>query len=137
MLTISAKGVYGLTAMIELAYRFNSGPTQIKEISAQYSIPQHYLEQILVILKRSGLVISYRGAQGGYALAVPPEKIKVIDILGHLEGNLKIANQGRAESGLEFLWKEIENRIYAFLEIDLKKLLEMKSNNKNSIMYYI
>lgn len=137
MLTISAKGVYGLTAMVELAVNKERGPVQIKDIAGLYSIPQHYLEQILVILKRAGLVKSYRGAQGGYALAVKPEKILISDILSKLEGSLETANQGRNESKLEFFWQDLEASIQAVLNETLHSLVERKMENGDTIMYYI
>ena len=62
---------------------------QIHEIADTHDIPQHYLEQILVTLKKAGLVDSHRGAQGGYALARRPGRIAVLDILGVLEGPLE------------------------------------------------
>jgi Rrf2 family transcriptional regulator, cysteine metabolism repressor len=52
MFSLSAKGVYGLTALMELGIQRNRGSVQIRDISERHSIPQHYLEQILVILKK-------------------------------------------------------------------------------------
>ena len=137
MLTISAKGVYGLTAMVELASIADKKPVQIKDISNQYSIPQHYLEQIMILLKKAGLIKSFRGAQGGYSLSGRPEKIKVIDILSTLEGSLQLANQGKKESGISFFWDETEQKIHELLSLDLKSLVDKKMQNSNQIMYYI
>merc|ERR1712013_519223 len=68
MAIVSTKGVYGLTAILILAKEKNKDLLQIKEIAAKGEIPQNYLEQILVTLKKSGLVESIRGANGGYKL---------------------------------------------------------------------
>ena len=75
MFTLSAKAIYGVTAVVELAQHYRSGPIQIRDIASRHEIPQHYLEQILSTLKRSGLVRSYRGARGGYELTAPPDSI--------------------------------------------------------------
>ena len=68
MFSLSAKGVYGLTALLDLAAHRSRPSVQIRDIAERHSIPQHYLEQILVALKKAGYVTSFRGAQGGYAL---------------------------------------------------------------------
>ena len=66
---ISTKGVYGLAAIYELSKHKDDTPMQIKDISANASIPQNYLEQLLSKLRRADLVKSVRGARGGYTLA--------------------------------------------------------------------
>ena len=62
---------------------------QIKDISANASIPQNYLEQLLSKLRRAELVTSTRGARGGYLLAKSAEDIKIVDILVALEDDIK------------------------------------------------
>ncbi len=69
MSLISTKGTYGLSAMYELSLAKSDKPMQIKDISKKANIPQNYLEQLLVVLRRAELVVSVRGAQGGYFLA--------------------------------------------------------------------
>ncbi len=59
---ISTKGVYGLAAIYELSKHKDDTPMQIKDISANASIPQNYLEQLLSKLRRADLLISTRGA---------------------------------------------------------------------------
>ncbi|NCN04576.1 MAG: Rrf2 family transcriptional regulator [Spirochaetales bacterium] len=137
MFTITAKGVYGLTAMTELSKNFQNGPLQIKEIAESYSIPQHYLEQILVALKKGGLVESFRGAQGGYALAKSPEKIRVIDILTLLEGKLEVSPESRGASVLSFFWDNLERLIGSYLEKGLDELVQEIENSRTQIFYSI
>ena len=72
---ISSKGVYGLTAMHELSKNKKDTPMQIREISANASIPQNYLEQLLSKLRRAELVSSVRGSKGGYRLAKKANEI--------------------------------------------------------------
>jgi len=84
---ISAKGDYGLRALIELAHRYGDGkPTQSGEIAARQAIPESYLEQLLTALRRAGFVRSVRGPQGGHSLARPPAEIQVSEVIEALEG---------------------------------------------------
>src|SRR5258705_13691382 len=69
---ISAKGEYAIQAMLDLALHRERGLTPIQAIAARQAIPQRYLEQVLLALKRAGLLTSRRGSAGGYPLARPP-----------------------------------------------------------------
>ena len=85
---LSSRGHYGLMAMVYLAQKFEQGPTPIKTIAAAEEIPEQYLEQIFVDLRRAGLVSSVRGARGGYLLGQPPETINVGQVVKVLEGEI-------------------------------------------------
>lgn len=89
---LSTRGRYGIHAMYELAAGYGGAPVSIKLIAERQDIPEAYLEQLIAVLKRDELVISVRGAQGGYMLARPPEEIKVGDVLRSLEGGLKLVD---------------------------------------------
>ena len=95
MFTVSAKGVYGLLAVVELARGYRGASIQIRDIAQRRGIPQHYLEQILVVLKKAGYVESFRGAQGGYALASDPRELTVEEVLTTLEGPLQVVSEDR------------------------------------------
>ena len=78
----SAKAEYACIAMLELAARQNEvKPARLADIADKHGIPPRFLVQILLDLKRAGLVASTRGAAGGYALARPPEEISMLDVL--------------------------------------------------------
>jgi Rrf2 family cysteine metabolism transcriptional repressor len=78
----SAKAEYGCIAMLELAAQYgDSQPVRLKSIADAHEIPERFLVQILLQLKGAGLVVSARGAAGGYLLARSPEQITVADIL--------------------------------------------------------
>lgn len=85
-LRISAKGEYAIRAVLDLALHHGGGLIPIQEIAARQRIPQRYLEQVLLALKRAGLLTSKRGAAGGYHLARAPEEITVGEILRAVEG---------------------------------------------------
>ncbi|NMB42354.1 MAG: Rrf2 family transcriptional regulator [Firmicutes bacterium] len=83
---LSAKGEYGVRAMIYLALNYGNGPIPLSRIAGGENISRPFLEQIFAILRRGGLINSTRGVKGGYTLASPPEKICVGDIVRALDG---------------------------------------------------
>ena len=85
---LSTKGRYGLRALIDLAQYSENEPVSITSISDRQDISERYLEQLMAMLKKSGLVKSVRGAGGGYVLAKKMNEISVGDVLRALEGNL-------------------------------------------------
>jgi len=87
-MAITQKSKYALRATLELAMRFGQGPVSIGEIAKAQSIPARFLEAILAQLKRSALVESRRGNEGGYVLARSPSLISVGDVLRVVQGNL-------------------------------------------------
>ena len=89
---LSTRGRYGIHAMYDLAVHYGDGPQSIKCIAERQSIPEAYLEQLIAVLRRAELVISNRGAQGGYRLARAPEQITVGDVLRALEGGLNLVD---------------------------------------------
>lgn len=85
---VSAKEEYGLRAIAELAGRYGSGPVSLAEVAQSQDISLEHLEQIIPALRHAGLVVSTRGARGGYALALSPDQITVGDVLRALDGDI-------------------------------------------------
>jgi Rrf2 family protein len=84
---LSAKSEYASIALMELAASYGSGePIQVRRISERHSIPQRFLVQILLQLKATGLVVSTRGAAGGYELARDPYQISLWDAIRAIDG---------------------------------------------------
>jgi len=83
---LSTRGRYGLRAMIDMAQNLATGPVVARNIAERQGISERYLEQLMVPLKRAGLVKSIRGSHGGYVLGGDPEKITAGDIIRVLEG---------------------------------------------------
>ena len=83
---VSTRGDYAARALLSLALRGSERPTSVKEIAERTSLPQPYLEQILLSVKGAGLVRSKRGVGGGYVLARPPRDITLADIVAAVEG---------------------------------------------------
>ncbi len=76
---------YGLICSLHLARRDDDGPVPGRDIAARESLPADYVEQILLRLRRAGVVKSTRGARGGYALARPASEISVRDVIAASE----------------------------------------------------
>ena len=85
---LTTKGRYGLKAAYILAEQYGKGPIPIKQISEREKISESYLEQLLAKMRKSDLVESLRGVQGGYRLKRPPKEITVGDVLRSVEGDL-------------------------------------------------
>ncbi len=85
---ISTKGRYALRMLLELAIRNDEGFIALKEIAERQGVSKKYLEQIVPLLSKSGLLKINRGYQGGYMLARTPDKYTVGEILRITEGNL-------------------------------------------------
>jgi Rrf2 family protein len=85
---ISRKGEYALRATAFLALNYRKSPVHIHEISRREKIPEKFLEQILLQLKRAGLLDSKRGARGGYLLLKPPQRVSLAQIIRIIDGPL-------------------------------------------------
>ena len=85
---ISTKGRYALRMLIELAMHQDEGFVSLKEISENQGISKKYLEQIVPMLNKSGILRTNRGNKGGYMLAKSPRECTVGDVLRATEGSL-------------------------------------------------
>ena len=82
---ITTQAEYGLICALHLARRVDEGPVTGREIAAQERLPGDYVEQIMLKLRRAGIVRSTRGAHGGYTLARRPDEISVHDVISAAE----------------------------------------------------
>ena len=85
---ISTKGRYSLSMLVDLAEHKNDGFVSLKDISERQGISKKYLEQIVTLLNRPGILRTNRGNKGGYMLAKEPDKYTVGQILRITEGGL-------------------------------------------------
>ena len=123
---LSTKGEYASRAMLELSRRYRDGAIHSREISKAQEIPPHFLQQILLLLKRAGYLKSRKGRMGGYILAKPPDEINVAEVIRVMDGPLApmdcvsvTAHQvcpHEDSCGLKGLWKETRDAIAAILE---------------------
>lgn len=83
---LSSKSRYGLAAVVKMAELCETNKrSTVTSLSADLQISKIYLEQVFSLLKRGGVVISIKGAQGGYRLARPAREITVLDVLSSIE----------------------------------------------------
>jgi Rrf2 family cysteine metabolism transcriptional repressor len=85
---LSKKSEYGLRALLELTLAHGMATLQRQDIAARQHIPIEFLEQILLALKRAGLLSSRRGAKGGYTLIKQPKDISLGHVIRILDGPL-------------------------------------------------
>jgi len=112
--------------MLELSRRYREGPIHSREISKAQEIPPHFLQQILLLLKRAGYLKSRKGRWGGYVLAKPPDEINVAEIIRVMDGPLApidcvsvMAHEPcpmEGTCGLRWLWKEVRDAVAEILE---------------------
>jgi Rrf2 family cysteine metabolism transcriptional repressor len=144
---ISSKGEYGLRALFDLAQHYGEGPVQSRDIHQRQGIDENYLNQILISLRKAGLIESIRGPQGGHRLARPSAQITVLDALLALEGPLLPADAGRdtlisAEPVDRELIRDLWDDLRAVLEqrlasTTLEDLVQRKRERAGEVMYYI
>lgn len=118
---LSTKGRYGLRALIDLAQYSEIEPVSISSIALRQDISEKYLEQLMTLLKKAGIIKSIRGASGGYILAKDAKDISVGDVLRALEGSLELVECpafGEHESCeaaggcvTKYVWKKINESI--------------------------
>lgn len=143
---ISAKGRYGLAALVYLARRYESDtPVTIISIAEEMGISKIYLEQVFSLLKRAQLVSSIKGSQGGYKLARKPREISAYDILATIELSLMEEAAAATEKMPEFD-RAIAACVYAPLDkavkeslssVNLDDILTAIDQEAMSLMYFI
>jgi Rrf2 family transcriptional regulator, cysteine metabolism repressor len=122
---ISAKGEYAIRALLDLAIHHGEGLVPIQEVARRQGIPQRYLEQVLLLLKRAGILESRRGSAGGYQLVRAPAGISVGEVLRAVEGRvtaLDVAGRHPSKtseataSDLAPLWREIASAVAGVID---------------------
>jgi Rrf2 family cysteine metabolism transcriptional repressor len=116
--------------MVQLGRHYGAGPASLADVAAEEDLPRPYLEQLVMSLRDAGLVVSTRGAHGGYELARPPQDIQMADILRALEGPIapmicateeadaahELACDRTARCSVNLLWVRIRDAISGTLE---------------------
>lgn len=143
---LSTRGRYGLKAMYQLALHYGEGQIPLNYVANEQGLSENYLEQLFSVLRKEGLLISVRGAQGGYMLAKHPEDITVGNILRALEGDMApvdcVINDNvtcEREEGCvtKLVWMRLKDSINNVIDsITLQDMLneqkKMKMNNSKA-----
>jgi Rrf2 family protein len=121
---LSAKADYAVRAVLVLAAHDGPGPLKGELIAGSQKLPLKFVENILGELKHAGIVVSQRGPEGGYQLAVPPETLSVAEVIRVVDGPLAAVAGMRPEmvsyppgaEALPEVWLEARTALRAVLE---------------------
>lgn len=128
---VSTKGRYGLRALVDVAANSEDGPVSLAQTARRQNISLNYLEQVFGILRKADIVVSSKGAGGGYRLARSADSITVKEILEVLEGEFSITDKKPLRKDddpvrraiQELVWDQINHEVNEFLqEIHLSQL---------------
>jgi Rrf2 family protein len=137
MIGISSKTVYGIAALNELSYIQDNGVLKIKDIAANASIPQNFLEQILLELKKQGILTSIKGAYGGYKLAKDLKDITLKDVMMILEADVFSDVCKTDNPALKLFWEDLKDNILETFDIPLSELKNYQHKATQTINYSI
>jgi Rrf2 family protein len=125
---LSKKTRYAIVALTRLAREYGGGPIQIKEIAESEKIPQSFLENILLDLRKMGILGSKLGKSGGYFLLKKPEEVNLAEIVRHFEGTIALMYcvsekayqpcefcKDESSCGIRKVFKEIRDTSYDIL----------------------
>ncbi len=142
---VSAKTNYACLAMLELASQYETkSPVRIREIAQRHDVPPRFLVQILLQLKKAGLIASTRGAAGGYQMNKPPEEVSLGDVVAAVATSAREGAEGKTEGWpspaaeiLTHTWRQVTAVEQEMLQgIPLTDLLK-QIRGKDEGMYYI
>ena len=136
---ISTKGIYSLLIMTHIAIEKEDKPITVSLLSEKTNISEKYLEKLVSKLLKAKLLVSFRGANGGYKLARDAKEISVREIMGATEGNMKSVSCVDSDSNCGFsekcltasLWLGLNRVMNNYLEnISLDDVVNKRINKK-------
>lgn len=136
---ISARCDYACRAMLELSLHWPSKkPLRTQEISEKQDIPERFLVQILLQLKRDGLVVSSRGKGGGYNLATPPDDIPLGLVMRKMGGRLLpvAESAGKKRSVFDDVWHDAEKAMAKLLDTVTFADIRDRANGEGNVIFY-
>jgi len=137
MVGISSKTVYAIAALQQLGEIQHNEVLKIKDIAAKAGIPQNFLEQILLELKKQGLLTSVKGAHGGYKLAKELKDITLKDVVEILESDIFTPISQPDNKGLQFFWDDLRTNVSEIFEIPLSELINYQLKATKTLNYSI
>ena len=132
---LSTRARYGLRALVDIGLYSENETVPIQSIADRQNISVGYLEQLVAMLKKAGLVESTRGAYGGYRLARPADEISVGEVLRILEGSLDAVScpgmeaeqscEGSGTCVTKYVWRRINDSICEAVDhLSLRELID-------------
>ncbi|MBL6447717.1 Rrf2 family transcriptional regulator [Fulvivirga sp. 29W222] len=144
---ISKKTKYAINALVHLAKRKDEGPIIIAEIAKAESIPQKFLEAILLDLKKAGILASRKGKAGGYYLLKAPEDVNMADVMRLFDGPIALLPcvtymyyerceecKDEETCGIREVFLEVRNKTVSMLKKStLLEIIRREGQQKNEI----
>lgn len=126
---ISMKGKYAVRLMLDLAEHDFGEPVSLRDIAVRQEISEKYLEQVVSLLNKAGLVRSIRGPQGGYRLVRKPYDYKIGEILRMTESCF--GKDGDEEEDVSvILWNRIDDAVSSVIDtVTLEDMLTWQNEN--------
>ncbi len=137
MVGISSKTIYAIAALHELGAADEGSVLKIKEIASKANIPQNFLEQILLELKKQGLLLSIKGAHGGYKLAKPLKDITLKDVVVVLEADIFSDIAHNNNQALKLFWNDVKRDVSRAFEVPLSELRNYELKVTQTLNYSI
>jgi Rrf2 family protein len=132
VISVTSKSRYAVVALAELA-RSGQTPMPIGQVAERRRIPVQFLEQLFSTLRRAGILVSHRGAKGGYTLARPPEEITVLEVVQALDG--VVGEEGKEAGGI---WEEgVEALRATFRSTSIADIARREADEVGTGIYHI
>ena len=126
---LSKKTRYAIVALTRLAKEYGKGPVQIRDIAEEERIPQSFLENILLELRKLGILGSKLGKAGGYYLLKDPSQVTLAEVVRHFEGTIALMYcvsekayqpcefcRDEATCGIRKVFKEVRDTTFEILK---------------------
>jgi len=137
MIGISTKTIYAIASLYELDAISGTEVLKIKEIAERASVPQNFLEQILLALRKQGLLISVKGARGGYRLGRDLKDITLKEVIMILETDA-LSDVCRTDNPtLKLFWEDIKEGVANVFDIPLSELKNYQQKANKTLNYSI
>ena len=142
---LSTRVRYGTRALLDIALHQENSLIPLREIAQRQQIPLSYLEHLITPLIEGGIIRSTRGVGGGVSLAKSPEKIRLSEVIGLLDGSLALAKcvtDPAVCNRSEFcvtrdVWRELKTAMDGVLQSTTLQNLVERQKGKEQPMYHI
>lgn len=137
MIGISNKTIYAIMALEELSLLEDNERLTIKEIAQNASIPKNFLEQILLSLRQNQILMSIKGAKGGYKLNKKLNEISLKEIVVILERDIFSPIENPNNPALNLFWNDLNRQVLHSFDIPLSKIDDYKQQLIHTLNYSI
>ena len=134
---VSIKTKYAIAVVVYMGVNSAKGPFTIKHLSDECGVPKKYLEQLLNVLRKNTILDSIRGANGGYFLAKPAQKITVYDIAYSLENSVCFSTGYNGGDHLCMFWKSIDEKLREILSVSISDIIKNHVQSSSVLTFSI